>query len=568
MKYPSRFIVAAIFLSLAFSGLSIAQQDKRQNTKPEGGFFDRIISENYKMPVTYPYESGADASLDAMIRDGKLEISQEDVIRLALENNVDINIERYSPYFNVWGVERNKSILNPIVGFNSNFNRMVTPASSFLQGGTTVLNIASVYDFTVHKPFEPGLDLDFEFKTTRSRTNSLFFNLNPYVTPVLGIGITQHLLKDQGRISRSRGLKIARNTVGMSEDAFIAKTSELLTNVLNTYWDLAYCEDDIRLKEASLKLAQVVLDQNKIQAEVGTLAPLDVVQAEAEVASRKQQLVVAQFNRKLAENQMKKLISSRNDPGMIEAQIITATKPSDPPAPVSDVGQAVQRAMEIRPEIKQALLDLDNRKIQVQYTKNQLRPVLDFTASFSQNGLGGNQIIREQLPDQIWGGPIIGTIPGGIWDSLNSLFSEKYLGYALGLNLKLPVGNDEARANSAQAQIDVRQAEERMRALRQAIALEIRQAYDRYNLNQASLQAAEVTVRYQKQRLQGEQDKYNLGATTTRSVIEAQRDLQDAYTIWIRARIDLIKSRIAIDKAIGETFPAHNIELNEALKRK
>jgi outer membrane protein TolC len=148
---------------------------------------------------------------------------------------------------------------------------------------------------------------------------------------------------------------------------------------------------------------------------------------------------------------------------------------------------------------------------------------------------------------------------------MSSLFSYKYLGYVVGLTFRVPIGNDDARANSAQAQIDYRQGEERLRSLRQSIALEIRQAYDRFALNQASLQAAEVTVRYQKQRLQGEEDKYSLGANTTRSIIEAQRDLQDAATTFLKAEIETIKSRILLDKALGDTFSAHNIELKNAL---
>jgi HAE1 family hydrophobic/amphiphilic exporter-1 len=275
--------------------------------------------------------------------------------------------------------------------------------------------------------------------------------------------------------------------------------------------------------------------------------------------------VVSRFNRKLAENQLKKLISSRVDPGLIDATIVTTTRPAAPPAPAVDVAQAVQRALEMRPEVKQAMLDLENRKINVDYTKNQLRPTLDLTASYSQNGLGGDTILRD-YSNGYFGAPVIGSIPGGFWDSMHSMFSYKYLGYVVGLNFRVPIGNSDARANSAQAQIDYRQGEEKLRSLRQSIALEIRQAYDRFALNQASLQAAEVTVRYQKQRLQGEQDKYSLGANTTRSIIEAQRDLQDAATTFLKAQIETIKSRVQLDKALGETFSAHNIEVQDALR--
>jgi outer membrane protein len=556
--------LAALLLWTATTSVTSAQQADRRPAPPEGNVFTRITSSYYAQPQVFPFESRGEAALDSMIKDGKLELSQEDVVRLALQNNVDINVERYAPYFSVWGIEKEKAVLNPVMQLSGNLNRNVTPAASLLAGADTVMSLQGIYAFSVHKPFEPGIDLDIQMQTNRTRTNNYFTSLNPWLAPVLSIGITQHLLKDQGRITRSRGIRIARNSTQISEDVFVARVSDLLTNVLTTYWDLVYCDEDIRMRETALKLAQVVLEQNKIQAEVGTMAPLDVVQAEAEVASRNQALVVSRFNRKLAENQLKKLISSRSDPGLIDATIVTATKPSPPAAPVTDVTQAVRRALETRPEVKQAMLDMENRKINVDFAKNQLRPTLDLVASYSQNGIGGDTILRD-YSNGYFGAPVIGTIPGGFGDSMQSLFSYRYLGYIIGMSFRVPIGNSDARANSAQAQIDYRQGEERLRSLKQAIALEIRQAYDRFALNQASLQAAEVTVRYQKQRLQGEEDKYSLGANTTRSIIEAQRDLQDAATTFLKAQIETIKSRIVLDKALGETFSAHNIELQGAL---
>jgi outer membrane protein len=351
----------------------------------------------------------------------------------------------------------------------------------------------------------------------------------------------------------------------MSQEAFVARVSDIVTTVLNTYWDLVYNDEDIKVKEASRKLAEVVLEQNKIQAEVGTMAPLDVVQAEAEVAARAEQVVVARFNRRIAEEQLKKLISSRDDAGLIPLTLTPVSIAKPNLSPPGDARQAIQRALEIRPEIKQLQLDQENKQIQVEYARNQLRPMLDFVAGYSQNGLGGNRIVRDYSKG-IFGAPIIGFSTGGFLDSLDSLFSQKYVGYTIGFNFKVPIGNDEARANSAQAQIDYRQGEDRIRAMRQKVALEVRQAQDNVEMNLARIQTAEVTVRYQERRLQGEQDKYALGATTTRSIIEAQRDLLDAQSRLLRAKLDLIKSRLALDRAVGDTFSAHNIELQEQLK--
>ncbi len=525
----------------------------------------RVFFESYTPPIIRGLESRAEKDLDSLIKDGKLQLTDSDAVRLALENNVDINVERYNPYFSLWGVDRGKGVLNPSILFNSNLDRLVTPSSSVLQGGDTLLNLSTGYDLNIHKPFEPGLDVDVHFNTRRARSSSFFSSLNPSFTSTLGITFTQHLLKDFGGISRGRVLRIARNSYSMSEEEFVARATDVITNVLSTYWELVFNEEDIKVKEASKKLAEVVLEQNKIQAEVGTMAQLDVVQAEAEVAARNEQLVVARYNRRITEDQLKKLISSRLDPGAIPGSVEPMSKPSTPASPATEVAQAIRRALELRPEVKQSGFDLENKKIDVDYTRNQLKPVFDLVAGYSQNGLGGLRILRD-YSQGFFGAPVIGIEPGGFGDSIDSLFSRRYLGYTLGFTVRVPIGNDDARASNAQAQILYKQGEERLRSLRQRIALEVRDAYDRVEMNRARVEAAEVTVRYAQKRLEGEQEKYSLGATTTRFILEAQRDLEDAQSRLLRAKIDLIKSRLAIDKAIGDTFAAYNIEVKDAIR--
>ena len=558
-------------LILAGSGLLLAlplfAQEKQppRLPQPQGNPLVRIFKGDYETPAVTPLQLRGEEALEGMIREGKLELTAEDAVQLALGNNVDVNVLRYHPYFTMWGIEGGRAVLNPSVSFSSNLVRGVTPSTSPLQGAATVFNLNNLYSVNVHKPFEPGLDFDFSFATNRLRTNSFFSSLNPSLSATWSIGITQHLLRDFGKLSRTRFLTIARNNYEISLESFVAGTTQIITSVLNTYWNLVYSDEDIKVKEASLKLAQTVLEQNRIQEQVGAMAPLDVVQAEAEVASRNQQVIAARYARRLAEDQLKKLISSKPDPDLVAATIMPTSQPVPPPEPRSSASEAIGRALEIRPEIKQQLINQQNNKIQVDYTKNQLRPVLDFTASYSQNGLGGDQIQRD-YSQGIFGAPIIGFQPGGFGDAMDGLFSGRYLGYALGFSLRMPIGNDQARTSNAQAQIAYRQGEESLRALRQQIALEVRQAYNAVELNRASAEAAQVTVRYRERRLQGEQDKYMLGASTTRFVLEAQRDLQSAQTVLLQARIAWIISRIGLDKAAGETFAAHNIVLEDALR--
>ncbi len=554
-----------ILVLCALVAQPLSAQDKQLPLlEHQGNVLSRVLMDDYKPPDVRTIKVQGESLLNSLIKDGKLTISEDDAVRLALANNVDINVLRYVPYSTLWGIEGGRAVLNPTVSFNPGINRVVTPTSSALQGAATILNLTNLYSLNVHKPFEPGLDLDFNFNATRVRTNSAFSSPNPSITPMWSVGITQHLLQGFGRISRARFIHIARNNYNMSVENFSSSAIGIITTVLNTYWNLVFNDEDIKLKEASLKLAQITLDQTKIQEEVGTMAPLDVLQAQAQVASVNQQLVVSRFNRKITEDQLKKLITSRPDPGTLDAVVVPTSRPTPPPEPTSAVTDAIQRALEIRPEVKSQLLTQANNKIQVDYDRNQLRPTLDFSASYSQNGLGGDMIVRDYSKG-IFNAPVVGVIPGGLGDSLSSLFGFSNVGYALGFSLKVPIHNDQARANYAQAQITYNQSEESLRSLRQQIALQVRQAYDSLEMNRASAAAAQVAVDYQEKRLQGEQDKYQLGASTTFLVLQAQRDLQDAQNVLLQAKIAWIQSRIAIDQATGDTFSSHNIVLDDAL---
>jgi outer membrane protein len=561
MSHFIRTLLFIILLSIPFS-ISLPAQESRPaqpGELPRPQFLGA-----YKQPAIHALEPRGDRFLESMIQEGKLRLTESDAVRLALESNVDINVERYGPYFSLWDVEKGRGVLNPSILFNTNVNRLVTPSTSVLQGGDTVLDLNSLYELAIRKPFEKGLDLDFNFSTRRARSSSFFLSLNPSFGTGFGLTLTQHLLKDFGSISRGRFVRIARNNYGMSEEEFVVQTTEIVNNVLNAYWNLVFNDEDIKTREASKKLAEVILEHNKIQLDVGTMSSLDVVQAEAEVAAREEELVVSRHTRRLTEDQLKKLISSNPDPGLITATIEPLSKPDTPRAPADDINQAIRRALEIRPEVKQLLLDQENRKINVDYTRNQLRPTLDLVASYSQNGQGGLGIVRD-YSQGFFGAPVIGTVAGGFGDSLDSLFSQRFVGYTVGFNFRLPIGNDEARSNNAQAQISLKQGEERLRSLRQRIALEVRDAYGRFEMNRARVDAAQITVRFADRKLQGEQEKYNMGASPTRSVIEGQRDLLVAQNRLLQAKLDMIKSRIAMDKAVGDIFAAYNIELTKTL---
>jgi outer membrane protein TolC len=545
---------------------------------PRAGIF------NFKPPELIDLGARREDSLESRVRDGKIELTEADVVRLVLENNSDIQVERYAPYYNLWSIEKSRGILNPSLTLSGKHSYKQDPTSSVLQGNDPSVTAQSDYDVTFRKPFKAGTDVSVGFTTQRLNSSSTFYSFNPNFTSGFNFNVTQHLLRDFGSISRGHYMQVSQLNRDISEEDFATRVSDVVKSVLDTYWELVYAQQDIRVKEEGLSLAQVVLEQNRAQLDAGTLAQLDVTQAEASVASRQEDLVVARYARRITETQLKKLISSRQDPGVVTAEITTTSQAPAAPRAAVDLAQAIQRAQNSAPEVRRALIDLESRKIEVAFTANQLKPMLDLSLGYSQTGFGGTRIDRDYTKG-IFNAPETGRVPGGYSDALSSLFSGRdvtstdatgqqltdhvrYYGYYGGINLRIPIGNDDARATNAQSRILLAQAEERLRGTRQNIAYQVREAAERLERDRARIQSAEVTVRFNEQRLAGEQEKTSQGESTTRFVLEAQRDVADARSRLARARSDAIKAQLAFDRSVGDLLSSQGIQVKQQLPLK
>ena len=580
---------AAWALMILMSGVypSAQTQAPAPTKQPaKGGMFSI-----YKPPDLVDLGTRREDTLESRVRDGKLELTEADVVQLALQNNVDIQVERYAPVYNLWQIEKSRGILNPSFTLAATHNYKQDPTTSVLQGTDPSLSVTTDYSATYRKPFVTGTDVTAGFTEERLRSSSSFYSFNPSFTSGFNFSLTQHLLRDAGSLSRGHYLQVSQLNRDISEEDFATRVTDVVRSVLDTYWDLVFLTQDIKVKEDGLNLAQVVLDQNRAQVDAGTLARLDVTQAEAEVATRQEDLVTARYARRITEAALKKLISSRPDPGLVTAEITpTSQAPATPRAAAVNVGQAIQRAQDMSPEVRRALIDLESRKIDVAFTANQLKPNLDVTAGYSQTGLGGTRILKDFnksfLDPPCPPDPQPCSLPGGISDSLSSLvrgsypFDSKtgqevttdgrihYYGYFASINMRILLGNDDARATNAQTRILLAQAEERLRGTRQNIAYQVREAAERLERDRARIQSAEVTVRFNEERLAGEQEKASQGESTTRFVLESQRDLSDARSRLARARADAMKAQIAYDRYAGELLSSQGVQVKQQLPLK
>jgi outer membrane protein TolC len=530
----------------------------------EGWVEDFLRRYNPAAPaVTTVATTNSTEALGQLLRTGEVPVTMTDVINLMIDNNLDIRSNRLSPRSSYLQSLVFYRALQPSLRFSFNRNRNTNLSTNQVNG--TVPNVSQLrtnYGVSFTQALATGTSLTVDATMNRVESTSNFNLFNPSYTGNIAYSAGQHLLRDRGRLPNTRQILIGQNNEKMSEIAFEIQLTNLLMQAQKSYWDLVFAGQDLGVKQRSLELAQRTLEENKMKVEIGTLARIDVVQTEADVASRREQLVVSTFNVTSAEDQIKKLTSSDKDPAMFLIKLRAQDSPKRPDAvQVPTLEDAIKVALENRPEIRQALLDTQNKDIDVQYTRNQKLPVFDVTASYNQNGTGGTRIERSTLA-----GSASNVIPGGVWNAFSQLFGYNYTGYSFGFSFVLPLSNKAAEADYERALNEQRLSKSKMDVTAQQIALEVRNAVTQVEMNRARIETAKTTRELAQEKMEAEQAKFNLGTSTLRFVLEEQRNVAQAESNELQAVVNFTKSLVDLDKSMGLTISKNNIELEKTLK--
>jgi len=523
-------------------------------------FFSKYFKDQQKYSVTVD-----PTQVQGTLQEGRVYLTEAEVISMALVHNLDINVERHGYLLDQWTVDQHKGIYDPTLNLGFGWDRNKIPSSNVLQGGTSITDVLTSYNAGYLQNFSTGTSFELNFESMRNRTTNLYSRVVPAIDSNFKVIFRQNLLEGFGRVTPDYQIEISLNNRESNEQKFKQNASEIIILVLNAYWELQFALQDIEVKTKSLQLANTVLDQNRSRLEAGMAARLEVVEADAEVASRREELIRSQFNYRRIQDQLIKLITNYQDPRKFPGKIVPARQIYTP-SPISNSFEKLQTiAWELRPEIQQAEFAILNKELNLAVSRNHLKPTLDLVAGYRQFGLGGNQRTLD-FSQGIGNAQILAIIPGGIGDSFSQLSSGDFYGYTLGLNLELPIFNTDALAKNAKAQLEMDRSFLQKQSILQTISLEIRDALTSIEGNEARLEAGQEAVRFATERLKGEEARFKIGIGTTRQLIEAQRDLLQTTSILLRARIDLIKSHHLLDRALGQTFTKNNILLSETLK--
>jgi outer membrane protein TolC len=515
--------------------------------------------------------------LSALVRAGQLPLTMGDLINLILQNNLDIGVNRLSPLSSQYLIDTLYRPFEPTLSLQATVNRNSSPSTSQLAGAQTSSTLGGNYQIGYSQYLMTGTNIGVDFLLNRQSSNNDFSTLNPSWNGSIRYSFTQRLLRDFGRQVNSRGIRVARNNEKVSEIQFERQLIDLVAQAQRSYWDLVFSAEDIKVKQRSMDLAQKTLSDNKIQVEIGTLAPIDLVQAESEVANRRLGLVTSSYSEVQTQDLVKKLLTSQGDPGTVLAKLTPVDGVRTPSTTdVLPVDEAIKVALENRPEIKQIQLDLENKRIDYEYTKNQLLPSVDLIASYTQTGVAGTKttggssffgqsppLCSPELPPTVR--CINPELVGGLGTAVGQVFSYNYTGYSAGISIQIPLRNRAAQADNARAATERRIAENRMTAQAQQIALEVRNALTQVDMNKARIEAAQKARELSERRLEAEQKKFDLGASTIRFVLEEQRNLAQAQTDEILSLINYTKSLVDFDRATGMTLKKNNIEIEKTI---
>jgi outer membrane protein len=471
------------------------------------------------------------------------ELRLADVVQLALEKNLDISVERLNPQavdLQIAGL-RNGYLptLSSTVGQRDIFQ---LPRDQ-LQGGNRVSVATTTYNagYAQNLPWYGG-NLSVQFNNNKQDSSSQFITFNPQYVSSLTATYTQPLLRGLFIDQTRQQIAVTQINREIAEESVRATVTQTLANVRNAYWDLVFARSSVDVAQRALQLADKLVEDNRARVEVGTLAPLDIVQAEAEAANRRQTLAVAEATLQTAELALKRYIVSGTEDPLWRQELRPVDLPSLEPAP-ADIEGAVRKALERRTDLVNARKSLQSSDISLRFFRNQTLPDVDLVATYGGQGIGGTSIQRAGL-----GGSIINTVPGGYRDALRLLTNRDYPTWNLQLNVSYNLFGSQADAQHARARVQKNQSQARLRALELQVATEVTNAALNVQANLRRVEAAVAARELAEKRLEAEQSKFEVGMTTNFFVVQAQRDLRDAQNAELRALADYRKSLVVFER--------------------
>ncbi len=553
--------------------------------------------------------------LEQLVRSGNLYLSAQDVIALALENNLDIAVQRYGPFLSrevlmraeaggllrgtdtpvvagpssvstagvstassglaggagigsgggiVTGIGPNPPNLDPSLYLQFQFAHTTTPQTNTQVNATTTLVDSSRYGVVQYnQSWITGTSASFTFYEGRNFYNSSSPLFNPSLNGDLDLYVTQPLLQGFSLPVNNRYIKVAKNNLKVSDLLMKQQVSTTVAAVLNLYWDLVSFNEAIRIKQQALDAAQKLYDGNKKQVEIGAMAGIEVTRTGAAVSAAKEALLIAQTNVSQQEIVLKNALNRNamatawlDEIHVIPLDHIEVPK-SDEVRPVQDL---VQDALKKRDEIEQANINLDSKKTLLKGTRNNLLPSLQAFAELTNNGLSGPV---NSIYNGLSGAPNPFFV-GGTGTVLDQILRRNFPNYSAGISLNIPFRNRQAQADYVTDELQLRQAELQLQRAVNQVRVDVKTNLINLQQARARYETAVATRALSEQSLDAEEKRFNYGVGSVALVIAAQQQLASDQDAEVQSMANYTHAKIAFDDAMGLTLEVNHVDMQEA----
>jgi outer membrane protein len=608
---------ASLLADLAFvtsaSAQTPASSAVRIDDLPGGGLGK--FTHPYRARYVPPINLSNSSRLESLVRGGNLYLTAQDVVALAIENNIDVEIQRYGPLLqrevlrralsgnalrqvglgvaqgpqsvSLTGVSVNGNGIgssgtgvnsgggittllgpqipsyDPTVSFFANFQHATSPQSNtFLVGLTALTQDSRSYQAQYSQNWSFGLNAQVTYASTYAKVNSPNFALNPYTTGDLDLQLTQNLLYGFGSAVNNREILVQKNNMKVTDLNFKQQLIATVSSVLNLYWDLVSFNEDLRSRQEETRTAQQLFDDNKKQVDLGSLAEIEITRAEAQLYAAKQDLVISQTNIMQQEIVLKNALSRRGVavPELASVHIIPLDKMVIPEKDeFKPVETLVEQAMSQRPDMEQSRLNIKSKEVLLVGIKNSLKPNLQAFAEVTNNGLTGSPTALAEAT----GAP--GYLAGGYGNLLAQIARRNFPNYSAGFSLNIPLRNRAAQSDYATSLLEIRQDELNLQKTTNQVRVDVQNAVIGLQQARARYDAAVKSRVLQEKTLDADQRKLNLGATTPFQVVQDQRDMANARSSEAQAMANYSHARVQFDQALGGTLDANHISVTAAL---
>lgn len=481
--------------------------------------------------------------------DGVIELDLNEAVEIALRRNLGLVIERYTRTQARLGVEQALGVYDLLASVDLQASDLTSPGVSRFAGSSSKTQQLT---FTLNQFIPTGGQVGFGWQNSRSESDANTFN--PVYNSGLNFSFTQPLLRDFGRPTFERQLLIAQNQSLGSTQEFTRQVIATLQQVTDAYWSLVEAREQLEVARQSLGLATELHERNRIQVEVGTLAPLELVQSEAAIATREEDIIRSQQAVGDAEDGLRQLLNLPQGP-LWQVEIRPETDP-EVDRTTLDIEAAIRTALSTRPEVRAQQLLVEQARINSDYFRNQKLPSLDLTLNYGLNGSNAQILGVDAL-----GRPIIG--PGSFSDALSQATGFDFDGWSAQLTFGYPLQNRAARAASAIADLELEQVETQLAQTEQQIITEVRQAARRVDSAAKQIEAARASVTFQERSLDAERKRYENGMSSSFEITRIQQDLTSARSRQVSAIIAYRTALTQFQQATGQLLSTYSVVVDD-----